>query len=114
ASLEAEDFPPQGMFVVGSGVDVTPVKTHLQDLVSVPVIAPEEPELALPRGAALASANAPRFDTTTIGLAYSQDPDETTIYPLALADDATTFLGHTDAFLDTDDIASDHDDVPER
>ena len=80
----------------------------------MPVIAPEEPQLALARGAALASANAPRYDTSTVGLAYSQDPDGTTVYPLALADDATTFLGHADASPDTADIASDPDDVPER
>ena len=80
----------------------------------MPVIAPEEPELALARGAALASANAPRYDTSTIGLAYSQDPDGTTVYPMALADDATTFLGDADASPDTADIASDSDDVPER
>ena len=113
-SLEAEESVAQGMFVVGSGVDVTAVKAHLQDLVSVPVIAPEEPQLALARGAALASASAPRYDTSTIGLAYSQDPDGTTVYPFALADDATTFLGHADASPDTADIASDPDDVPER
>ena len=80
----------------------------------MPVIAPEEPQLALARGAALASANAPRYDTSTIGLAYSQDPDETTVHPMALAGDATTFLGHANASADTDDIASDPDDVPER
>src|SRR3954471_24257700 len=74
-SLQAEKSMPQAMFVVGSNMDVTAVKAHLKDLVSVPVIAPEEPELALARGAALASANAPRYDTSTIGLAYSQDPD---------------------------------------
>ena len=113
-SLQAETSMPQGMFVVGSNVDVTAVKAHLQDLVSVPVIAPEEPQLALARGAALASANAPRYDTSTIGLAYSQDPDETTVYPLAPTGDATTFLGHADASTDTADIASDPDDVPER
>ena len=113
-SLEVQESVAQGMFVVGSGVDVTAVKAHLQDLVSVPVIAPEEPQLALARGAALASASAPRYDTSTIGLAYSQDPDGTTVYPLALADDATTFLGHADASQDTADIASDPDDVPER
>ena len=80
----------------------------------MPVIAPEEPQLALARGAALASANAPRYDTSTIGLAYSQDPDGTTVYPLALADDATAFLGPADASTDAADIASDPDDVPER
>ena len=113
-SLQAEKSMPQAMFVVGSGVDVTAVKAQLQDLVSVPVIAPEEPQLALARGAALASANAPRYDTSTIGLAYSQDPDETTVHPMTLAGDATTFLGHANASADTDDIASDPDDVPER
>ena len=46
-------------------MDVTAVKAHLKDVVSVPVIAPEEPELALARGAALASASAPRYDTST-------------------------------------------------
>ncbi len=113
-SLEAEKSMPQGMFVVGSNVDVTAVKAHLKDLVSVPVIAPEEPQLALARGAALASANAPRFDASTVGLAYSQDLDGTTAYTLALADDATTFLGHADSSLDTADIASDSDVMPER
>ncbi len=112
--LDVQDSVAQGLFVVGSGVDVTAVKAHLKDLVSVPVIAPEEPQLALARGAALASANAPRYDTSTVGLAYSQDPDGTTVYPMALADDATTFLGHDNASPDTADIASDPDDVPER
>jgi uncharacterized membrane protein YgcG len=112
-SLQAEESMPQGMFVVGAEVDVTAVKAHLQDLVAVPVIAPEEPELALARGAALASANAPRFDASTIGLAYSQVHDGTTDYPLVLADDATFFLD-ANPFLDTDDIASESDDVTER
>jgi hypothetical protein len=113
-SLQAEKSMPQGMFVVGSNVDVTAVKEHLTDLVSVAVIAPEEPQVALARGAALASANAPRFDATTVGLAYSLDPDDTTAHPLALADDVTAFLGPADAFLDTADIASDSDAVSRR
>ena len=96
AGLEAENVLPQGMFVVGSDVDVTSVKTSLRDLVSVPVIAPMEPQLALPRGAALASASAPRFDTSTIGLAYSQELRATMVHPMALANDATEFLGRDD------------------
>ena len=56
AAVDAQDSPPQGMFVVGSGVDVSSVKSHLENLVSLPVSAPDEPELALARGAALASA----------------------------------------------------------
>jgi hypothetical protein len=78
AAVDAQDAAPQGMFVVGSGVDVSSVKAHLESLVSLPVSAPDEPEIALARGAALASANAPAFEATTVGLAYSQDPDGTT------------------------------------
>ena len=75
AAVEAQDSPPQGIFVVGSGVDIAAVKEHLQTLVTLPVSAPEESSLALARGAAIAAANAPAFDATTAGLAYSQDPD---------------------------------------
>ncbi|WP_083654443.1 hypothetical protein [Mycobacterium sp. GA-1841] len=78
AAVEASDTAPDGMFVLGSGVDVASVKSHLEHLVSLPVSAPDEPEMALARGAALASANAPAFEASTVGLAYSQDPDGTT------------------------------------
>jgi hypothetical protein len=111
-SLTSEKSMPQAMYVVGSGVDVTAVNARLKELVPVPIIAPEEPHLALARGAALASANAPRFDTSTVGLAYSQVPDdETTLYPIAPADEITTFLGRAD--VSTDAIASESN-VPER
>ncbi len=78
AAVDAQDDRPQGMFVVGSGVDVGSVKSHLEHLVSLPVHAPDEPEMALARGAALAAANAPAMEASTVGLAYSQDPDGTT------------------------------------
>ncbi len=74
-SLQSQDVRPHGVFVVGSGVDITSVKEHLEHLVSVPVSAPEDAAMALARGAALAAARAPRFEATTVGLAYSQDPD---------------------------------------
>ena len=91
SAVEAQGSPPQGMFVVGAGVDIASVKAHLADLVSIPVNAPEESGLALARGAALAAANAPMFDATTAGLAYSLDPDGTTAgnQPVALANAAT-------------------------
>ncbi len=96
-TLEAEQPRPQGLFVVGSGVDVTPIKAHLTAVLSLPVIASEEPQLALARGAALASANAPRFDTSTVGLAYSQDsspPVHLLAHPQVLADGTTGSLHH--------------------
>jgi uncharacterized membrane protein YgcG len=96
AGLEGHPAQPQGMFVLGSGVDVTAVKEYLEQVVAIPVSAPEEPEMALARGAALASASAPLFDASTVGLAYSQDPDGTTAgeaYAVGLAA-ADTQLGY--------------------
>src|ERR1700756_1337210 len=75
ATLEAREAQPQGLLVVGSGVDVGAVKSHLEKLVTLPVSAPEEPEMALARGAALAAANAPRMEASTSAMAYSLDPD---------------------------------------
>jgi uncharacterized membrane protein YgcG len=77
-SVESAESAPQGLFIVGSGVDAAAVKAHLENLVSLPVSAPDEPELALARGAALASAHAPEMEASTAGLAYSQDRDGTT------------------------------------
>ena len=78
ASLEGLDQPPQGLFVLGSGVDVSAVKSQLSLGTTLPVHAPEEAELALARGAALASAAAPRYEASTVGLGYARDPDGTT------------------------------------
>ena len=108
SAVAAQDSPPQGMFVVGSGVDVASVKSHLQDLVEIPVNAPEESGLALARGAALAAASAPIFDASTVGLAYSQDPDGVTAgndYPLlASADTQIRPVGAADVVDDFDDV----------
>lgn len=85
AGLETLESPPQGVFVVGSGVAVGAIKLQLESATSLPVSAPEEPEVALARGAALASANAPRFEASTVGLAYSEDGVDGTTAGAALA-----------------------------
>jgi uncharacterized membrane protein YgcG len=76
---------PDGLFVVGSGVDIAPIKAQLEAATGLTVNAPEEPETALARGAALASANAPLFSSSTAALAYAQDPGTGAINPLAVA-----------------------------
>jgi hypothetical protein len=65
------DLPdaPEALFVVGSGISVGAIKLQLESATSLPVSAPDEPELALARGAALASASAPLFEASTVGLA---------------------------------------------
>ncbi|MGB3483822.1 MAG: hypothetical protein WBB07_16615, partial [Mycobacterium sp.] len=85
AGLEKLESPPQGVFVVGSGVSVGAIKLQLESATSLPVNAPEEPEVALARGAALASANAPLFEASTVGLAYSNDGVDGTTAGAALA-----------------------------
>ncbi len=66
---------PQGLFVVGSGgVDVDVIKAELEAATPLTVSAPTEPQSALARGAALASAHAPLADWSTSALAYAQDP----------------------------------------
>ncbi len=75
SALTALHFRPDGLFVVGSGVDVTAVTPRLETATPLPVSTPTEPESALARGAALASANTPLFTSSTIAIAYAQDPD---------------------------------------
>jgi hypothetical protein len=87
SSLEETSSPPDRIFLMGAGVDVAAAKEHLAASVTIPLNAPDDPEMALARGAALAAANAPEFDASTVGLAYAQDPDGTTAgraYPAEL------------------------------
>jgi uncharacterized membrane protein YgcG len=76
---------PDGLFLVGSGVDIAPLKPQLEAATGLMLTAPEEPETALARGAALASANAPLFTSSTQALAYAQDPGTGFINPYAVA-----------------------------
>jgi hypothetical protein len=123
SAVEEQESPPQGMFVVGSGVEIASVKEHLEHLVALPVRAPEESALALARGAALAAANAPAFDATTAGLAYSQDPDGATAgHEYAALASASTMLrpvgaaapavGGHDGFADFDDLPAEEGRKP--
>lgn len=85
SDAEGLDEHPDGVFVVGSGVDVPMIKPALQTATSLPLYAPEEAETALARGAALASANAPLFASSTAAMAYAQDPDSGLFDPYAIA-----------------------------
>ncbi len=84
SSIEALETRPEGVFVVGSGIDIPMIKPALDAATSLPVTAPEEPDTALARGAALASAHAPLFAASTAGRAYAQDPGTGAMDPFAL------------------------------
>ncbi|MBI2703075.1 MAG: hypothetical protein HYX31_28800 [Mycobacterium sp.] len=67
---------PDGIYVVGSGVDVPMIKPALDAATTLTISVPEEPDMALARGAALASGGSPLFSATTAALAYAQVGEE--------------------------------------
>jgi len=73
SAAEGLDEQPEGLLVVGSGVDIPLIKPALEEATSLPLSVPEQPATALARGAALASANAPLFASSTDALAYALD-----------------------------------------
>ncbi len=99
--IEMLDQTPQGLFIVGSGIDVGAVKSQITAVLTLPVHAPEEAELALARGAALAAAHTPRYEATTEGWAYARDVNDTGAEPTQLADAGYMApLGYSDAVDD--------------
>jgi hypothetical protein len=74
AGAESMSARPDGVFLVGSGVDIPSLKSALEAATSLAVTVPEEPEMALARGAALASANAQLGAPSTVAMPYVQDP----------------------------------------
>ncbi|MGH9205685.1 MAG: DUF7159 family protein, partial [Acidimicrobiales bacterium] len=85
SAADALEARPDGLFVVGSGVDVALIKPALQAATSLPISAPEESDMALATGAALASANAPLFASSTAALAYAQDPGTSVVDQYAVS-----------------------------
>ncbi|WP_179944037.1 hypothetical protein [Mycobacterium sp. MAC_011194_8550] len=85
SNAENLETRPDAVFVVGSGIDIPLIKPALEAATTLPLTAPEEPDTALARGAALASAHAPLFASSTAALAYAQDPGTGAINPLAVA-----------------------------
>lgn len=90
ARAESMRARPDGVFLVGSDVDIPLIKPTLEAATSLSVTTPEEPEMALARGASLAAANArlgaPRTITMpsarissapATGLAHDHDAHDT-------------------------------------
>jgi hypothetical protein len=87
SALKGHPSSPDGMFVIGSGRDLSAVIEQANEVLSIPVSAPADGEIALARGAALAAAadlggldpptaaDRGGLDPPTAALAYSQDTD---------------------------------------
>ncbi|HEY3995030.1 MAG TPA: hypothetical protein VGM40_03625 [Mycobacterium sp.] len=85
AGLDARGSWADGVFLVGCGTDIVGLKPALEAATPLQVTAPEEPDMALARGAALASANAPLFSSSTVALAYALDPGTGEMSPRAFS-----------------------------
>jgi hypothetical protein len=85
SGAESLETRPDGVVVVGAGVDIPLIMPALEAATSLRLSVPDEPEMALARGAALASAHAPLFASSTAALAYALDPGTGEVDPLALA-----------------------------
>jgi hypothetical protein len=96
SGLGTPDSRVHGVFIVGCGVDIVAIKTALEGATALDVTAPEEPEMALARGAALASANAPLFASSTAALAYALDPGTGELNPGALSPTYLDVSGNAD------------------
>ncbi|WP_186246089.1 DUF7159 family protein, partial [Mycobacterium simulans] len=110
SGVEDLETHPDAVFLVGSDVDIPLIKPTLEAATSLPVTAPEEPETALARGAALASANTPLFVSSTAARAYAQDPGTGGLNSYTL--DAAHFDDVSDA-VNTGDSALAYSAVPD-
>ncbi len=73
SGVEAMPAAPESVFLVGSGVDIPSIKPALEASTSLLITAPEEPDTALARGAALASANASLGAPATVAMIPAED-----------------------------------------
>jgi len=73
SGAESMKARPDGLFLVGSDVDIPYIKPALEAATSLSVTTPEEPEMALARGASLAAANAQLGAPSTIAMPYAGD-----------------------------------------
>ncbi|RDH79149.1 hypothetical protein DVS77_06765 [Mycolicibacterium moriokaense] len=55
------EWQPQALVLVGSGSDLDAITPHLEEVLAVPVFVPAEAQLALARGAAIASTHGPEY-----------------------------------------------------
>ncbi|WP_233214837.1 hypothetical protein [Mycobacterium sp. 4858] len=114
AGLNARGTRADGAFLIGCGTDIVAVKPALEEATPLEVTAPEEPEMALARGAALASANAPLFASSTAALAYALDPGTGELSPQPFGPTYLDVWGNADPGALAYSAVADEDEVIPR
>ena len=105
------DWRPEALVVVGSGSDLHAVIPRLEDMLAVPVFVPAEAELALARGAALASAHNTEF--MQMGRATERAPRDRR-RPLAQTGPLAMLVAGAVAFVASVSVAVSLEMAPER
>ncbi len=80
--FDINDWDPECLILVGPDAGLTGLATQLEHALKLPVFAPPEAELALARGAALASAQSPEFTFGDDNLSGTGHPERWRRWPL--------------------------------
>ncbi|OHT85297.1 DUF7159 family protein [Mycobacteroides saopaulense] len=106
--LKGQENAPDGVFLLGLGTDVSDLTDPLGEAIALPVNSPDQPELALARGAALASAQEPDFEASTalLGQAYSLEGPTGSgfVHPDAVTEGAGEFGDAKTELREFDDV----------
>ncbi len=94
SDAESMNARPDGVFLVGSEVDIPSIKPTLEAATALSVTTPEEPEMALARGASLAAANAKLGAPRTVSMAAPQTASAAAVELAYSAEDDPASDGH--------------------
>ena len=83
--FDVNDRHPECLIIVGPDAGLTALAKQLEQALGIPVFAPPEAELALARGAALASAQVPEFTVGEYGLSGHQARGQSRSVPYTAA-----------------------------
>ncbi len=105
AVLERTDWAPEALVLVGSAGDLDALAPRLEEALEMPVFAPAEAQLALARGAALASARSGDFTFADIDDRPDDDTAERRRWPLSHVGAVTVLVAAVLTFVVSGSVA---------
>lgn len=110
--VNRDGWHPDGLVLLGSGEDFDEIARHLELMLGIPVFAPAEAELALARGAALASVNGIGLFDDPVFAAYPSRPRRR--MPKAQAAGLAMLIGGAATFVASASVALGIQLLPDR
>ena len=105
AVFERTDWPPEALVLVGSAGDLGALMPRLEEALAMPVFAPAEAQLALARGAALASAQRVEFTFAAFDNHLDDDAVERRRWPLSHVGAVTVLVAAVLTFVVSGSVA---------